>query len=731
MSITAPRNRDRRGPCAVCRVISAGGAIIRLPALPLWGHSEGTRTSDCPLFPMRSCMTRLVPLASAFIWTWLLCPVPILALAQDPPGDIPQENVEPPAHVAFVDGSAVLERDGRVDDSPENMPLLAGDRVRTTAGRVEIIFADGATLHLDANTTVDFQSDELVRLLEGRIRLSIPGPLRPVSYRIDAPSGWARVTQPGEYRVALMHGDRGAELELAVIRGGAELLTQNGSTELRAGERAYSRPEGTPSSVYAFNSASWDAFDRWSEARRDRRLGVSAGYLPDEVRPYAESFDRYGTWRDDPAYGRVWYPSVAADWRPYYYGRWVPMPLYGWTWVGRDNWAWPTHHYGRWGFSAGVWFWIPGRVWSPAWVSWAYAGDYVSWSPLGWDNRPLVQINVFAGRDRWHPWTVVPRRYFGTGYVSSRAVSIYGIDAGTRGSFAYRRSAPDFGGYARPRASAPIRAAGTGRALPRDSRSTVYTNLEPRDSRVGATAPRVRVGPPGTSDRSDVVRRGRVPDDGSAGRAGSARPRYETPAGGASTPSSEIAPGSASPGAGYSRRAEPRGNNDGAPAAPEAAPRQWRSRPQPRERDVTDGAIPQPRATAPSAQSQPPSYDRGARERRVPDTYQPQREARPRAGDHPAYSPGRPSGGFERRPPADSRPSGPAASGPGRTGDSGPSRAEAPQGSGGRSRAEAPRGGAGRSRAEAPQGGAGASGSRSRGGQPSSGGAVRRRGGSN
>ena len=63
------------------------------------------------------------------------------------------------------------------------------------------------------------------------------------------------------------------------------------------------------------------------------------------------------------------------------------------------------------------WFWIPGRTWGAAWVSWASAPGYVSWCPLGWNNRPLIQINVFSGRDRWHPWTVVPRRHFGAGYV--------------------------------------------------------------------------------------------------------------------------------------------------------------------------------------------------------------------------------------------------------------------------------------------------------------------------
>ncbi len=253
-------------------------------------------------------------------------------------------EADTPAHIAFVEGSAVLERDGRPDNSPANMPLLAGDRVRTQAGRVEILFADGSTLHLDANTTVDFQSDELVRLLDGRVRLAIPGPDRDVSYRVDAPSAWAQITQPGEYRVAILRGDREPEVELAVIRGTAELVNEGGRTALRAGERAFSRANAAPSYAYAFNSATWDEFDRWSESRRDERRGVSAQYLPNEVRPYSASFDRYGSWQHEASYGYVWYPTVSAGWRPYYHGRWATLRPYGWTWIGSDPWAWPTHH---------------------------------------------------------------------------------------------------------------------------------------------------------------------------------------------------------------------------------------------------------------------------------------------------------------------------------------------------------------------------------------------------
>ena len=156
---------------------------------------------------------------------------PTAASAQ-PPGETysspaPDGYAQAPAHVAFVDGVVVLERDGQIDNEPGNMPLLAGDRLRTRGGRVEVLFADGSTLHLDHNSAVDFQSDELIRLVEGRIRLTIPGPDREVAYRIDGPQGWAQIREPGEYRLALLNAPGGRELELAVIRGAAELANNH------------------------------------------------------------------------------------------------------------------------------------------------------------------------------------------------------------------------------------------------------------------------------------------------------------------------------------------------------------------------------------------------------------------------------------------------------------------------------------------------------------------------
>lgn len=408
------------------------------------------------------------------------------AFAQDASQDAP------PAHISFVDGPVILERDGRPDSSPASMPLLAGDRIRTRGGRGEVLFADGSTLHVDTHTVVDFQSDEVVRLLEGRIRLSIAGQARGLSYRVDAPGGWVDIAESGEYRIAVLRDQDAPQVELAVLRGGAELVNENGRSFVRAGERAFARADARPSAPYIFNSAAWDAFDRWSEERRDRRLGVSAEYLPSDVRPYSYAFDTYGYWRHEPVHGYVWYPRAHVGWRPYYHGRWARLRPYGWTWISADPWGWPTHHYGRWGFSSGAWFWIPGRHWGAAWVSWAHAPGYVSWCPLGWNNRPVfsfININLFGGHryDRWHAWTVVPRRHFGTGFVNVHHIASPRFDARVHRSFVVRDRGPE--GYAVPRASRAILRAGarTGYAVPRGSTgSTLSAAQAPRITSPGS-----------------------------------------------------------------------------------------------------------------------------------------------------------------------------------------------------------------------------------------------------
>jgi hypothetical protein len=77
-------------------------------------------------------------------------------------------------------------------------------------------------------------------------------------------------------------------------------------------------------------------------------------------------------------------------------------------------------------------------------VSWAYTPGYVSWCPLGWNNRPvfsIVNINVYRGYDPWRAWTVVHRDHFGRDYVHRRVVNWHSLDARTRGTWESRTAA--------------------------------------------------------------------------------------------------------------------------------------------------------------------------------------------------------------------------------------------------------------------------------------------------
>lgn len=325
----------------------------------------------------------------------------------------PRDDV--PAHVAIVDGAASLEREGRREVLEENTLLLAGDRLRTERGRVEVLFDDGSVLDVDEFSTMDLLSDSLMRLTAGRIRLAIARVTNTLSYRVDAAGTTSWIQNAGEYRIAIRDGRAGTpEVELSVFRGDAELETPHGRTRVRTGAQAFAVSTGAPSQTYAVNVAVVDDFDRWTESQREARLGVdSSQYLPPELRYYGGALDDNGSWGYEPVYGAVWYPRVDVGWRPYYNGRWSFYGSFGWTWIGGPRWAWPTHHYGRWGYS-NKWYWIPGRRWAPAYVSWGYYPGYVSWCPQGYYGYPVYPIThaTYFTVQPWTAWTVVPSRSF-------------------------------------------------------------------------------------------------------------------------------------------------------------------------------------------------------------------------------------------------------------------------------------------------------------------------------
>lgn len=105
-------------------------------------------------------------------------------------------------------------------------------------------------------------------------------------------------------------------------------------------------------------------------------VAVSVSFFHERLSPY-------GRWVVAGRFGDCWVPSgVAAGWAPYVDGRWY-WTDYGWTWASLDPWGDLPFHYGTWAWEEPWgWVWVPGTVWAPAWVTWAYTDSYIGWAPL-------------------------------------------------------------------------------------------------------------------------------------------------------------------------------------------------------------------------------------------------------------------------------------------------------------------------------------------------------------
>ncbi len=123
---------------------------------------------------------------------------------------------------------------------------------------------------------------------------------------------------------------------------------------------------------------------------------------------FYDDLSPYGTWIDYPAYGHVWHPAIAGDFRPYLTNGYWDYSDEGWMWMSNYNWGWAPFHYGRWVYDDMYgWLWIPGYEWSPAWVTWGMYDDYYAWAPL------MPDVNVGIAFGSWRPaamyWNVCQR----------------------------------------------------------------------------------------------------------------------------------------------------------------------------------------------------------------------------------------------------------------------------------------------------------------------------------
>ena len=129
----------------------------------------------------------------------------------------------------------------------------------------------------------------------------------------------------------------------------------------------------------------------------------------------------YGNWIEFNPYGYVWIPRhMGYSWRPYSDGRWV-WTDYGWTWIADQEWGDIPFHYGRWGWDNEIgWFWVPGTVWGPAWVTWRSNDQYMGWAPLppGVEFRAGMNFNSLSIDIPFNFWVFIQGSHFQDRYLN-------------------------------------------------------------------------------------------------------------------------------------------------------------------------------------------------------------------------------------------------------------------------------------------------------------------------
>ena len=337
---------------------------------------------------------------------WAQAPTP------GPSEDQSANQADPPGRAArlqYITGSVSVQPEGNGDwvEGAVNRPLTNADNVWTDKdSRAEVNVGSGL-LRMDSESSLTItninENTVQVQLHQGTLSLEVRRLYSGEGYEVDTPNMAFTVQKPGEYRFEV---DPNADASRVIVWKGEGDATGEGPA-VHVSEHQSARFSNGTSLAHEMSPApGYDGFDDWGHIRDRREQGsVSARYVAPGVVGY-EDLDEYGSWRNEPTYGEVWYPSgVTVGWAPYSYGRWVWVSPWGWTWVDDAPWGFAPFHYGRWVYAGGFWGWAPGPVYvrpyyAPALVAWfggagwgvgvGFGGGFgYGWCPLGW-NEPFI-----------------------------------------------------------------------------------------------------------------------------------------------------------------------------------------------------------------------------------------------------------------------------------------------------------------------------------------------------
>jgi hypothetical protein len=315
------------------------------------------------------------------------------------------------ARFAYVHGKVSWRPAEQAAWSPAaiNLPVRQDAQIWVSNGsRAEIQFDDGSYLDMSQGAVLTLRTlysdangefTELV-LRNGTAAMNLRH--AQAVYQIDAPFVSLDASGPARYRVDTVHG-----VQVAVHQGQVVVEGKRGKVTL--GEGKYLALHTDQDTYLVRNIPTPDSFDTWVQARYQHEdqywHSDYPQHLPSDIALVSEDLDGYGDWHQDPKYGEVWCPHVAASWRPYHDGHWVWVDPFGWTWVDDASWGWAPSHYGTWVDEPYGWTWVPGpavQYWSPAVVSFCDYNGGVAWVPLApAEVRYPPTLSIGIGGSNW------------------------------------------------------------------------------------------------------------------------------------------------------------------------------------------------------------------------------------------------------------------------------------------------------------------------------------------
>ncbi|HXU31310.1 MAG TPA: DUF6600 domain-containing protein [Thermoanaerobaculia bacterium] len=353
------------------------------------------------------------------------------------------------SYIRTLDGPAtvILAGSETRERAEINQPILPGDRLLVSNGsRVELVLSDRSLVHVAGATELAFdalalspddssdlsyddrsdRSDDyadrdvrasVLRLLDGEVRIetdNFPRGIEPP--QVETGNATVYLGEHGSFRLISEQDDWS---EVTVREGSAEIATERGSQIVRDEQTAVIEGVGR-ARISLRTAVGRDALERWAEVLLDQGDSYGDRYVDDDLRYSSVPLSTYGSWITVDR-RQVWRPRVSAGWRPYSQGRWRNGPG-GAIWISSEPWGWVPYHYGTWDYFPGYgWGWVPGRVFSPAWVYWYWGPSYVGWCPVGYYTRYYGGSGFRDGLYGWAhgsgsffaEWNFVPFGNFG------------------------------------------------------------------------------------------------------------------------------------------------------------------------------------------------------------------------------------------------------------------------------------------------------------------------------